>query len=47
VCAKHEVLDYQELDTGHLTIAIKSSDRVAGWIHDRFAGLKAPDNCKT
>jgi len=46
VCARHEVLDYQEVDTGHLAIAIKSSDTVAGWIHDRFAGLKAPDNCK-
>lgn len=47
VCAKHEVLDYQEFDTGHLTIAIKSSATVSNWIHDRFAELKAPDNCKS
>ncbi len=46
VCAKHEVLDYQERDTGHLTIAIKSSGMVAGWIHDRFNGVEAPNNCK-
>ncbi len=46
VCARHEVLDYKELNTGHLTIAIKSSNMVAGWIHDRFRGVKPPDNCK-
>jgi predicted esterase len=46
VCARHEVLEYQEFKTGHLTIAIKSSAMVTGWIHDRFAGIKAPDNCK-
>jgi fermentation-respiration switch protein FrsA (DUF1100 family) len=45
-CAKHEVLDYQEFNTGHLTIAMEAGAMVAGWIHDRFAGLKAPDNCK-
>ena len=47
VCAKHEVLDYQEFQTGHLTIAMKSSAMVSNWIQDRFAGTKAPDNCKS
>ena len=47
VCARHEVLEYQEFKTGHLTIAIKSSAMVTRWIHDRFAGVKAPDNCRS
>ena len=46
VCARHEVLDYQEFNTGHMTIAMDASAMVTGWVHDRFAGLKAPDNCK-
>jgi hypothetical protein len=46
VCAKHEVLDYQEFNAGHLAIALESKVMVAAWIQDRFAGLKAPDNCK-
>jgi pimeloyl-ACP methyl ester carboxylesterase len=45
-CAREEILDYQEFNTGHLAIAVKSSAMVANWIHDRFAGLKPPDNCK-
>jgi alpha-beta hydrolase superfamily lysophospholipase len=46
-CARHEVLEYDERKgVGHLTIARHGAAEAAGWIHDRFAGLKAPDNCE-
>jgi fermentation-respiration switch protein FrsA (DUF1100 family) len=47
-CARGEVLDYDELPSvGHLTVARKAAQTAAAWIRNRFAGLKAPDSCKT
>jgi fermentation-respiration switch protein FrsA (DUF1100 family) len=46
VCAQHETLDFVEFKgVKHLLIGYKSAPLVAGWIADRFAGVKPPDNC--
>jgi alpha-beta hydrolase superfamily lysophospholipase len=46
VCSRHETLDYVEFKgVKHLDIAEKSLPLVTAWIHDRFAGQTAPDNC--
>jgi fermentation-respiration switch protein FrsA (DUF1100 family) len=48
LCAQHATLDYQKLkNIPHLTTAYKSLPLTIPWIANRFAGTKAPDNCKT
>ena len=45
-CAKHQVIEYQEMKgVSHLTIAFKSASVVTAWIDNRFAGMKPPDSC--
>jgi hypothetical protein len=47
ICAQHGILDFQELKgVNHLRVAYKSLPIVESWIASRFAGQKAPDNCR-
>jgi len=48
LCTQHATLDYQELKgVSHLVTATKALPLTIPWIAARFAGNKAPDNCKT